>query len=298
MCYAYRDENYKEYLVDHLINVVKCCENRWEFNAIAKKISKTLNIPEENVKNTIILAALLHDIGKTAQIFQEQCDENQNNKTINTVQLGVERKCTTFPGHYLISLFLVKLTYETLGSQLTIKDAVDFLSNSDMMKIEKNKAKIIELLVILPIVFHHYHQVEDFISYAAKYYYDIKDLVKSSILQFIENPKIHRKCIEQINKLSEELRKSSNHQILMVINTLHKVLSEIESYEHSEMHSNLYRRSEIFVKNLFNEVIKKDVKSLSISLPKIAIESIIGLINLCDGYVAHKSRSGKGEFVK
>lgn len=280
MCYAYRDEKSEEPLPNHLADVARYCRERWEFIALANKISKVLNLPRNDVQCAITLAALLHDIGKAAEIYQKDCASN---------------KCTQFRGHHLISMFLADLAFRASGIPLSDSDVASFIIEDRVSDIEGGdgttaEKKILALLVLLPIVFHHYHQVGGFTSYNV---YKNGDATNAG--RFIESPKIWSPCIEKLDAMVQQLdselavcRQSTVVDWFDVLRKLRQILSNIELYRES----NLYRGSRILVENLGN-TIEKNLKSLSITLSRTVIESVVGLINLCDGYVAYRARAGR-----
>ncbi len=267
MCYAYRDSASEEPLLEHLEKVAEFCRNRWEFSALAKKISKMLNLDENSVRNVLTLALLLHDIGKAAYIYQERCSSG----------------CKDFRGHHLLSVFLIHLTYNSMGIRITFEDLGKFLEDR-FDKLEKDK--IIAMLVLLPIIFHHYHQVGGFKSYYISEYRNVE--------KFIDNPMMWRECLDDLMYLSK-----IDKQLTPFIEELYGILLNINGYRDSD----LYRASKLFIENFGKEVVEEDVKKLTtplptISLAKFIIEAILGLVNLCDGSIAYEARRklGKGKW--
>ncbi|MEL9941023.1 MAG: CRISPR-associated endonuclease Cas3'' [Ignisphaera sp.] len=280
MCYAYRDEGSEEPLPNHLADVASCCRERWEFAALASKISRVLNISRNDVQCAITLAALLHDIGKAAEIYQKDCASS---------------KCTQFSGHYLISMFLVDLAFRASGIPLSSSDVISFIEDrvSDMESGDgaTTEKKVLALLVLLPIAFHHYHQVRGFTSYNV-----YRDGDATNVGRFIESPKIWSPCIEKLDVVGQRLdselavcRQGTVVDWLDVLGKLRQILSNIDLYRESD----LYRGSRILVENL-GVAIEKNLKNVSVTLSRTVIESVVGLINLCDGYVAYRARMGRG----
>lgn len=256
MCYAYKDNSSEELLVDHLVNVLDFCQSRWEFKALSRKISRVLGLSEDDVENAIATASVLHDIGKAAQVFQDECAK------------GV---CTEFPGHYMISTFLTHLALRASGVSIGVDDVVNFLEDN----VEKlGKDKVVGILIVLPIAFHHYHQVRGFASYTVD-----RDRVRS----FIEEPKIYPRCVEDMATIS---KKTTSKRIPRLINDIQNILGDLGKYRNSD----LYRGSKLFIEK-FHDVIEKNVRLTAITASRVIVESIVGLINLCDGYVALRSRS-------
>ncbi|MEM1690677.1 MAG: CRISPR-associated endonuclease Cas3'' [Thermofilaceae archaeon] len=146
-CYAYRDSSgASELLYDHLVATYMLASSRWETSAISRKVSSVLNLEENEVRESILLAALLHDIGKAEKRLQDECQKGA---------------CKRFPQHYLISAFY---TYTVLSEALNLK-----LSTSRIAAIldedRGDRAELIILLVVFPVAFHHYHQVASYESY-------------------------------------------------------------------------------------------------------------------------------------
>lgn len=264
MCYAYRDTDSEELLLDHLMNVAKCCQNRWEFKALSSKISRLLDLDEGDVRYAIVLASLLHDIGKAVESFQEECSRG---------------KCAEFPKHYLISMFLTHFAFRASGISLEIKDVLSFIEDR-IYEIEKEKT--LELLIVLPIAFHHYHQVRGYTSYSVYRSNTMTDIFRI----FIERPRIWSKCTEGLHILNNIASNRWN----TVLQKLQEILPDIERYKDSD----LYRGSKLFTENFYS-VIEKNVKLISVTLSRTIIESIAGLINLCDGRVAYMARARKAD---
>ncbi|MEM1722088.1 MAG: CRISPR-associated endonuclease Cas3'' [Ignisphaera sp.] len=255
MCYAYRDRGSEEFLLNHLVGVEKCCEERWELNALSCKISRVLGIPIDDVKNAILLSSLLHDLGKVAQKFQKECDQ------------GI---CREFPGHYMISAFLVHLGLSAMEIVVEREDVSNFMEDR-FDKIDKNK--VTGILILFPIAFHHYHQVRGYRSYSFSEY----------LKEFVEKPRIWDRCIECLKSIHEYI---DNNNILNIAKKLLDFLLNLDKLRNSDV----YRNSKLFIENFYNNVVDEYVKLQSITLSSVVIESITGLINLCDGYVAHRAR--------
>ncbi|MEM1560422.1 MAG: CRISPR-associated endonuclease Cas3'' [Ignisphaera sp.] len=254
MCYAYRDRGSEEFLLNHLVDVEKCCEERWELNALSHKISRVLRISIDDVRNAILLSSLLHDLGKVVQKFQEECDQ------------GV---CKEFPGHYMISAFLVHLGLSAMGIVVEREDVHNFMEDR-FDEIDRNR--VAGILILFPIAFHHYHQVKGFRSYSLSEY----------LKEFVEKPRIWGRCIEYLKSIHEYIDDSN---LLNVATKLLDIVLDLDKLRNN----NVYR-SKLFIENFYNNVVDKGVKLQSITLSSVVIESITGLINLCDGYVAHRAR--------
>jgi len=260
MCYAYKDSEKEEDLIEHLITTANICSERWELKALALKTSKLLNIDVKKVEEAVILASMLHDIGKAAEIYQSACSAN---------------KCVEFPGHYLISTFITHLTFNINNVNIGEEDIKKFLAD-DINSLGEDK--IYAMLVVLPVALHHYHQVRGFRSYSTS--------ESMTVLQFLENPKMCVECLKEVkNMLSYERVGQSGRKLL---EHLDAVLRNIEYYADKDV----YRSSKIFIQNFYN-VMEEDLKRFAeypITLGKILIESVYGLINLCDGFAASIKR--------
>jgi len=262
VCYAYRDRGSEEFLLNHLVGVEKCCEERWELNALSRKISRVLEIPIDDVKNAILLSSLLHDLGKVAQEFQEKCDQ------------GI---CREFPRHYMISAFLVHLGLSAMGIVVKGKDVSNFMEDR-FNEIDRNK--VTGILILFPIAFHHYHQVRGYGSYSFR---GCGSYSSDYLEEFVEKPRIWGRCIECLKSIHEYI---DNNNILNIAKKLLDFLLNLDKLRNSDV----YRNSKLFIENFYNDVVDKGVKLQSITLSSVVIESITGLINLCDGYVAHRAR--------
>jgi len=260
MCYAYKDSKKEEELIEHLITTANICLKRWELEALSLKVSRLLNIDMEKVKEAVILASMLHDIGKAAEIYQKECFN------------GI---CTRFQGHYLVSAFILHLVLNVGNVRIEEEDVEKFLTDNFN---RLGKDKIYAMLIVLPVAFHHYHQVRGFESFNAS--------VSEVVLQFLEDPRICARCLEKAgNMLSYDIVGKSDRRF---IEQLYYVLRSIEQY----VDSDVYRNSKIFIRNLFS-VVKKDLKSFAeypITLGKTIIESVYGLVNFCDGWAASMKR--------
>lgn len=258
MCYAYRYRGSEELLLEHLVNVARCCQSRWEFKALSGKISRLLNLAEDDVGQAIVLAALLHDIGKAVQEFQQEC---------------IKSGCREFPKHYLISTFLVHLAFEVSGISVSTNDVTKFFEDEIG---GMDKSKVLELLVILPIAFHHYHQVRGVTSYRAH---------REDGASFVDNLSIWIECCKDLSELEGVVH---GDPWSTVVRVLQSILPSIEQHKQG----NPYRSSGMFIRN-FYETVKKNLVLTSITLSRTMVESIAGLINLCDGRVAYEARRGR-----
>jgi len=260
LCYAYRDvgSRREEDLAEHLMEVASCCASRWELSALASKMSKALGIGFNTTRDALILAGLLHDIGKAAYVYQKLCSSD---------------KCTDFQGHYLISAFITHLALNLSGTTVDTRDVVEFLSDN-YAKLSEDK--IFAILMILPIAFHHYHQVRGVRSYDT--------ILRHSVEDFLENPLIHSPCLESFKRVTG-YRGVSSARGKDLIRSLYTLLTDIKS----RVEQDSYRCSKLFIQML-EELVRKGLRELSITLGKTIIEAVTGVVNLCDGSVASKKR--------
>jgi len=266
VCYAYRDDAFEELLLSHLIGVGSCCKERWELGALSSKISRALKLSLDGVRSAILLSSLLHDLGKAAQMFQERCSQG---------------RCTEFYGHYLISAFLMHLALNTAGVLVEGRDVSNFIEDR-LDDIDRDK--IIGILTILPIAFHHYHQVEGFRSYS----------LRDSLRNFVEKPKIWGRCMDDLDLLTKSISTYMLSSTLSkAVANLPSTLSNLERPRDSGFYE-LYRGSRLFIENFYHNIVERGVRLMAVTLSGVIIESITGLVNLCDGYVAYRARSRAG----
>ncbi|MDK6029407.1 CRISPR-associated endonuclease Cas3'' [Ignisphaera sp. 4213-co] len=257
MCFAYRDGERSEALIEHMKETANYCLHRWELDALSAKISKLLGIGQNHVKEAIIVAALTHDIGKAAEIYQIDCIKNT---------------CKLFEGHYMVSAFLLHLAFNAKGIYLNSRDAVKFLLYNPT---ELASDKVLALLIVLPVITHHYHQVRGYLSYESSKH--------NAVSKFLDKPTIHRPCLDCF---SEMLGYAEINVFKDFMHMLYNVLVSIDRLKGSDK----YNTSKIFVENFFKSVIEESLKINSVTLGKVIVESISGLINLCDGFAASRSR--------
>lgn len=74
---------------------------------------------------------------------------------------------------------------------------------------------------------------------------------------------------------------------LELINRIYRVLGGIKEYAKLDA----YKISKMFISNFYKEVVLgQNIEIQGITLGKMIIEAVSGLINLCDGYVASRAR--------
>lgn len=258
-CYAYRDvsSGLEEDLVEHILGVASCCTERWETRALASKLSRVLGLGLDMTRDAILLAGLLHDVGKAAQVYQKPCQRSG---------------CTEFHGHYLVSAFIAHLALSLSSVAIRVRDAEEFLSSSSA-RLGEDKA--FAVLVVLPIAFHHYHQVRGTGSYSAAH--------RSTVNNFLDNPLIYGKCVESFEKIT-------SHQGIgprgrEVLEKVRVVLTDIGSYVESDS----YRDSKLFILRL-GDLVRSGLRDTSVTLGKAVVEAVTGVVNFCDGIVAARKR--------
>jgi CRISPR-associated endonuclease Cas3-HD len=259
-CYAYRDvsSGLEEDLVEHLLGVASCCaEERWETRALASKLSRVLGLGLDMVRDAILLAGLLHDVGKAAQVYQEPCQSGG---------------CTEFHGHYLVSAFIAHLALSLSGTAIRVRDAEEFLGSRGT---RLGEDKVFAVLIVLPIAFHHYHQVRGTKSYSAVH--------RSTVGNFLDNPLIYGKCVESFEKIISHQGVGPRGR--EVLEKVYAVLTDIGSYVESDS----YRDSKLFILRL-GDLVRSGLRDTSITLGKAVVEAVMGVVNLCDGIVAARKR--------
>ncbi|MEM0226593.1 MAG: CRISPR-associated endonuclease Cas3'' [Thermofilaceae archaeon] len=244
-CFAYRGPHGTcELLCEHLINTYRQASMRWETDALSQKISYVLRLEKAEVRECILLAALLHDIGKAAQKFQEEC---------------LKGICERFPQHYLVSAFYAHIVLcKAFDLNLHTENIISLLKGEN-----GDREELISLLVLYPIAFHHYHQVQDYTSYKP-------EEITSPIHE------VCRCCFEQIGEL-----------IASEFNVLKDVGKHLKDLPNILVTKSGILRSKIFVNNI-HEVINRVGRPRSFLPP--AIEAVTGIVNLCDGITARSSR--------
>jgi len=259
MCYAYRDSKKEEKLFEHLITTADICSERWELKALALKTSRLLGIDSKKVEEAIVLASMLHDLGKAAEVYQGECFAGG---------------CTEFKGHYMVSAFIVHLVFSANNVVIGREDVERFLTD-DMGSLSEDK--LYAMLVVLPVAFHHYHQVLSFRSYCTG----------KAIEKFLENPRVHASCLEEAKSMLSYERLGQDCRKLL--EQIYNVLTNIERLAGKDV----YRGSKIFVQNFCYDIVWKDLKRFAenpITLGKMLIEAVYGLINMCDSRAASIKR--------
>lgn len=204
-CYAFRDASREETLTQHALGIIKCFSEKWEVEGLKKKLSRIHCVSESLVSDLLLLAGLMHDIGKTKKELQNDCD----------------KECTRFRQHYIVSAQLaLKLGYEVPELNLSpdnVKDRLRRVLNRDELRcLDSSDAYL--LIVVLPTLLHHYSQVRE-----------------SSILDGLDSAEvsveIHKNCIMELTSIINEAGKLLRSELGMkILNRLRDIVNE-ESLE-------------------------------------------------------------------
>lgn len=255
MCYAYRGREASEPLCEHLRGVYEEAKRRWETRAVAGKVARLCGIDEGLAREAILLSALLHDIGKAAEPLQERCEGGA---------------CERWPQHYLIS---AHWAYVVLSRCLGISDSLtEYLGRVLASGSGGDQTRNLALLVLIPVAFHHYHQVRGDVSY--EYRYERGNL------------RVHASChgcFAELGQLVDaefgELPRLCRGRPGGAIGGLPGLLQSLGPEEEA--------RSVIFVRNLGRTMLERSVSPTGFAL---ALEAVTGIVNLCDGLVAASAR--------
>ncbi|MCC6059568.1 MAG: CRISPR-associated endonuclease Cas3'' [Thermofilum sp.] len=249
-CYAWRRGGEEERLCAHLFETYKVAAQTWELEALSRKVSKLMGLDAESCREAVLIAALLHDVGKAAVTYQEECARGA---------------CESFPGHYLVS---------TLYTYIAIKEGLGVKAPNNpesLAKILSEREKVSNdvisaLLILLPIALHHYHQI---LSYKSLRY-------SCDVPRARELHKVHSSCIPCLEELAGFIEKNfSRFGGLKKIRELPQLISD----------ERILIPAHIFVQNL-GEAVERSKPSVII----FTIEAAAGIVNLSDGTVAARAR--------
>lgn len=259
-CYAWRGREGEENLYEHLVETYKVASQMWELEALARKLSSLKSLGKEKVKEAVLAAALLHDVGKAASEYQNACARGE---------------CERFPGHYLVStLYTYIVLKEGLGvyAPCNTKELIAVLSGGK----EAEEGVVVSLLILLPIALHHIHQVYAYQS--LQYSRDEENARRYH--------QVHSSCAQCLEDLASFISERFEH-----LGGLGKVreLPQLIAGTDSAARESFIRALNL-VRNLENAV--KGIEPSSLSL---AIEAATGIVNLSDGYVAAKARSKRSQ---
>ncbi|MCI4409013.1 MAG: HD domain-containing protein [Thermofilum sp.] len=177
MCYAYRKPPIEETLHKHSLEVAQCIKNSWEFIGLKRKIWRLYGIDEETAGDLVLIAGLLHDLGKAEKETQEKC----------------MTECTDFPHHYVTSAMIaLRIGYNTIDLDLSPDNIEDTLNQLLAGKNTQLEARHIFLaLVVLPVLLHHYSQITS--------EYSVLKPIRPTI-------SIGDECLKQINTLTNDAK--------------------------------------------------------------------------------------------
>jgi len=250
----------------HVRSVVSLCKERWELKGLAAKVSRLVSIDglsrkevEQLVKEFIIFAAFLHDIGKCDRIYQEKCSRGE---------------CTSFPEHDLLSArFALTVAHNTgiiegefAGREMGWRLYRMFAEG----KMPSDVGDLYLVLVVVPIMFHHYARKK---GYA-------RQKRGRGLIRGVSTPsgkfEFHRECIEPMRRVLRELYSTTSAHYTQ------KLLREVENMIiHSPELSVIYE--------------KVYGGEYSWSFSKSLAEAAIGLLNMCDGRAAIMNRRTRRE---
>ena len=254
-CYAYRDSQSEELLDFHSIEVAGCAGRRWETEAISGKISTVLGIDRRLVRDSIVLASALHDIGKSLMKYQTEC---------------VRGICKSFWQHYVDSVVLTAIILLEAGLPLSSSfERIKKILGGDKQAV---KDYWFDMMILLPIALHHYHQIEGY---------------KSLKVSEVKNLNIYSGCYPCLDRISEYLTSILTVEEFSRVPT---VLRNVGELINKDSDSISIARS--YASNLYSSITHRSSLT-GLSITKVVIESVAGIINLCDGYVASRARAKK-----
>ena len=248
-CYAYKDENVTHLFKDHSLGALEILRTRLQDDLItfSKVVSARLDIDANEARELVEFAVLTHDLGKVQYEFQEECQKSA---------------CERFPYHYVIS---ARILYEAL-SQVTENEiytnefAEELLRNPNLNDFTH---KFI-LLVIIPVLLHHYAQLK----------------AESSIYNIYNNKlRVWRSCINDVE---------------LIINSVDWETSYVESIGRSIIEVlKKYENGGTIMPTPFED---RSIISSNISttpLTRFLIDSVTGLVNMADGIDAIRVRRNR-----
>ncbi len=245
-CYAYKDENVTHLFKDHLLGALEILRTRLQDELItfSKVVSARLDIDANEARELVEFAVLTHDLGKIQYEFQEECQKSA---------------CKGFPYHYVIS---ARILYKAL-SQVTEKE---IYKNDFVEELLRNPSlndfthKFI-LLVIIPVLLHHYAQLE----------------AEGSIYNIYNSKlRVWRSCINDVE---------------LIINSVNWGTGYIESIGRSLIEVlKKYENEGIIMRTPFEDRGIISSKISTTPLTRFLIDSVIGLVNMADGIDAVRVR--------
>ncbi|MEM1644141.1 MAG: hypothetical protein QXS70_07075 [Desulfurococcaceae archaeon] len=249
-CYAFREMDCKETLAQHVLGIIKCLNEAWEAEGLKRKISRIHNVSELVVSDMLLLAGIMHDLGKTKKELQDSCS----------------KECLRFKQHYIISARLaLKLGYGVQELDLSpdnIENKLrELLNNKRLEHLDPGDTYL--LVVVLPILFHHYSQVVD----------------ESSIFEGLDSAErfleMHEDCITELVTVISEASKSLKSEVGL------KIMEELKS---------VMNKGSIELSFINSKMLKEVSESYECIPGRLIVEAATGLLNLCDGRVAFNNR--------
>ncbi|MEM1962596.1 MAG: HD domain-containing protein [Sulfolobales archaeon] len=250
-CYAYKDEETEETLAKHILDISNCIKNLWETEGLSSKLSKIYGVDKLVAYDMLIVAGIIHDMGKTQRVLQEECS----------------KKCTSFRLHYITSAQLaLKLGYDIpeLGLSPNNIEAKleDLLSNKEIKLLDHGDLYI--LIVVLPTLLHHYSQITS----------------ESSILSGLDSQIkvlcIHEDCIKDLTLAM------SNASCLLKSELGSKLLERLMQE---------VKKGSVNLRIIIGGQAFRNVSgNYEYSLGRFIVEAAMGILNLCDGMVAFTNR--------
>ncbi|WP_338602876.1 HD domain-containing protein [Sulfolobus tengchongensis] len=126
-CWAYKDEKSSETYEKHILDIAKYMEESNYFNGLVRVLSKRLNVDQDEIHDLVLLAGVLHDIGK--------------------IDVTYQRNPNRFSGHEIKSAGII--SYAS-------KIPENLFDPSDSEPVTKEL--LISIIIIRPVGFHHYAQ--------------------------------------------------------------------------------------------------------------------------------------------
>jgi len=247
ICYAFKDVNSSECLIDHLRNVMICSRSRWETIGLSKKLLNLYGVDDELVNELVAIAALLHDIGKADKIYQLSCEE----------------VCREFPNHYILSTqFSIYLGRVVGLNELNAENISKTFDEILLRNLERFTEGIIyTIIVVIPILLHHYAQINP-----------MKLMLRDQYREF----NVHEVCLEDLLKLFNEVINTMEIELpKKIVKAVYEILTKSPIIK--DLSVIPLRREHLF--------------NLQRPLPqRFIIEATLGILNLCDGIIASRSR--------
>ena len=238
-CWAYYPKQGKinerpEPLDVHLIEVAEEVSRHPDYGRIVKKISRLYGIDDALVKDAILLMGLLHDLGKAYVKYQERLDDE------------------SFSGHEFYSAFIIHGIFK-----------------NDIFMERYDKVKVMETLIIYPIMLHHYAQRNDVETAYEKVW-------KYVLMMREPTLKIWDGC--------------RSHIVMVLKYGKSKVITDLGKELINKLLSNVGNLA--FNIALLGDEPFKPLRSIVMQDYWLSIAALTGLLNEADGKVARRNRKG------